>query len=41
MTIALRAVVQTRTRYYNRERRHSSLGNRPPRAFIEDLYREG
>jgi len=37
----LKAVVEARIRYYNRERRHSSLGNRPPLAFIEDLYREG
>ena len=37
----LRAVIETRTRYYNQERRHSSLGNRAPLAFIEDLHREG
>ncbi len=37
----LTAVVAGRIQYYNRERRHSSLGGRPPLAFIEDLYREG
>lgn len=37
----LKAVVAGRIQYYNRERRHSSLGDRPPLAFIEDLYREG
>ncbi len=28
----LGAVVETQTRYYNQERRHSSRGNRPPYA---------
>ncbi len=37
----LKAVVEARIWYYNQERRHSSLGNRAPLAFIEDLYREG
>ena len=37
----LKAVVAGRIQYYNRERRHSSLGDRPPLAFIEGLYREG
>ena len=27
--------------YYNRVRRHSSLGDRPPLGIIEDFYREG
>lgn len=36
----LKDVVEAQIHYYNRERRHSSLGNRPPLAFIEDLYRE-
>ncbi len=30
----LQAVVARRIRYYNRERRHSSLGNRSPMAFL-------
>ena len=34
-------VVGTRMRYYNRVRRHSSLGDRPPLTIIEDFYREG
>ena len=37
----LLAVVGTRMRYYNRVRRHSSLGDRPPLTIIEDFYREG
>ena len=30
----LQAVVARRIRYYNRERRHSSLGNHSPMAFL-------
>ena len=37
----LKAVVRDRIRYYNRVRRHSSLGDRPPLAIIQNLYREG
>ncbi len=37
----LAAVVRDRINYYNRVRRHSSLGDRPPMTIIEDLYREG
>ena len=37
----LAAVVRDRIRYYNRVRRHSSLGDRPPLTIIEDFYREG
>ena len=36
----LKAVVRDRIRYYNRVRRHSSLGDRPPLAIIQNLYRE-
>lgn len=35
------AVVRDRIRYYNRVRRHSSLGDRPPMRFITDFYHEG
>lgn len=34
-------VVGRRLAYYNRVRRHSSLGDRPPLTIIEDFYREG
>ena len=37
----LAAVVRDRITYYNRVRRHSSLGDRPPLTIIEDFYREG
>lgn len=37
----LEAIVRKRIRYYNRVRRHSSLGDRPPLAIIQDYYREG
>ena len=37
----LRTIVGKRIRYYNRVRRHSSLGDRPPLAIIQDFYREG
>ena len=37
----LEAVVRARINYYNRVRRHSSLGDRPPLRIIEDFYREG
>ncbi len=37
----LAAVVEDRIGYYNRVRRHSSLGDRPPLKIIEDFYREG
>ena len=37
----LRTIVQQRIRYYNRVRRHSSLGDRPPMAIIQDFYRKG
>ena len=37
----LNAIVRDRIGYYNRVRRHSSLGDRPPLAIITDLYREG
>ena len=37
----LAAVVRDRINYYNRVRRHSSLGDRPPLEIIEDFYREG
>lgn len=37
----LAAVVGDRIGYYNRVRRHSSLGDRPPMEIIEDFYREG
>lgn len=37
----LTAVVTGRIEYYNRVRRHSSLGDRPPLTIIENLYREG
>ena len=37
----LRTIVGNRIRYYNRVRRHSSLGDRPPLAIIQDCYREG
>ena len=32
----LLAVLAKRIRYYNRERRHSSLGNRAPETFIRE-----
>ena len=35
------AVVRDRINYYNRVRRHSSLGDRPPLTIIQDFYREG
>ena len=37
----LNTVVRDRIRYYNRVRRHSSLGDRPPLAIIQNFYREG
>lgn len=37
----LLSVVGRRMSYYNRVRRHSSLGDRPPLTIIEDFYREG
>ena len=37
----LRTIVGKRIRYYNRVRRHSSLGDRPPLAIIQDFHREG
>ena len=39
----LNTVVRNRIRYYNynRVRRHSSLGDRPPLAIKQDFYREG
>lgn len=37
----LAALVRDRINYYNRVRRHSSLGDRPPLRIIEDFYREG
>ncbi|WP_419938136.1 integrase core domain-containing protein [Candidatus Palauibacter sp.] len=37
---ALAAVVRDRINYYNRVRRHSSLGDRPPMTIVEDFYRE-
>ena len=37
----LKTIVQRRIRYYNRVRRHSSLGDRPPTAIIQDFYQEG
>ncbi len=37
----LAAVVRDRINYYNRVRRHSSLGDRPPLEILEDFYREG
>ena len=37
----LNTVVRDRIKYYNRVRRHSSLGDRPPLAIIQELYREG
>ena len=37
----LTTIVQQRIRYYNRVRRHSSLGDRPPMAIIQDSYQEG
>ena len=37
----LNAVVRDRIRYYNRVRRHSSLGDRPPLANIQEFYHEG
>ena len=37
----LAAVVRDRINYYNRVRRHSSLGDRPPLTIIEHFYREG
>ena len=37
----LRTIVRKRIRYYNRVRRHSSLGDRPPLTIIQDFYREG
>ena len=36
----LRTIVRKRIRYYNRVRRHSSLGDRPPMATIQDFYHE-
>ena len=33
-------IVRRRIRYYNRVRRHSFLGDRPPMAIIQDFYRE-
>lgn len=37
----LAAVVGDRINYYNRVRRHSSLGDRPPLKIIEGFYRDG
>ena len=37
----LRAVVAERMQYYNRERRHSTLGNRAPETFTRSLTLEG
>ena len=37
----LKTIVRKRIRYYNRVRRHSSLGDRPPMAIIQDSYQEG
>ena len=37
----LTAFVGDRVGYYNRVRRRSSLGDRPPPAIIEDFYHEG
>ena len=37
----LEAVARERIGYYNRVRRHSSPGDRPPLAIIEDFHREG
>lgn len=37
----LRAVLAGRIRYYNRERRHSSLENRAPKTFIRSLTPRG
>ena len=37
----LKTIVWKRIRYYNRVRRHSPLGDRPPMAIIQDFYREG
>ena len=36
----LRTIVGERIRYYNRVRRYSSLGDRPPMAIIQDFYHE-
>ena len=33
----LRTIVRKRIRYYNRVRRHSSLGDRPPMAIIQEF----
>ena len=37
----LAAVARDRINYYNRVRRHSSLGDRPPLNIIQGFYREG
>ena len=37
----LTAVVRDRIRYYNRVRRYSSLGDRPPLAIIQELLPRG
>ena len=37
----LRTIVQERIKYYNRVRRHSSPGDRPPMAIIQEFYHEG
>ena len=37
----LKTIVRKRITYYNRVRRHSSLGDRPPMAIIQDFYHEG
>lgn len=37
----LRAIVAERMQYYNRERRHSTLGNRAPETFTRSLTQEG
>ena len=36
----LSTIVRRRIRYYNRVRRHSSLGDRPPMAIIQEFYHE-
>lgn len=37
----LAAIVRDRIRCYNRARRHSSPGDRPPMAIFQDFYHEG
>ena len=37
----LSTIVRRRIRYYNRVRGHSSLGDRPPMAIIQDFDCEG